>query len=193
MMSTSVKITVEEFEAMAARGDFDPIEEHNVELIRGEIVPRFGDNPRIHMNPPHADAVIELNEWSHKVAPRAQIRVAVGAAVRIPDLDSEPLPDLAWLVRKDYSKIHPSPEDVCLLIEVCDSSLRKDRGPKLELYAEAGIRDYWIVNIQGRRVDVYRDPAGLIFRDITAYLPGQEIRPLAFPDVSLAVSRLFPE
>ena len=192
-MSISVKVTVEQFEAMIDRGDFDPIEEHHVELIRGEIVPRFGDDPRIPMNPPHANSVNELIEWSFDVAPRDIVRVSAQAAVRIPALDSEPQPDLAWLVRKDYSKIHPAPEDVFLLVEVSDSSLRKDRGPKLELYAEASIREYWIVNVQSRCVDVYRDPEGLIFRSITTYIPGQEIHPLAFPDVSLPVSRLFPD
>ena len=45
-MSTSVKITVEQYEAMIRRGDFDPREEHHVELIRGEIVPKYGDDPR---------------------------------------------------------------------------------------------------------------------------------------------------
>jgi Uma2 family endonuclease len=192
-MSTSVKITVEQYEAMIDRGEFDPIEEHHVELIRGEIVPRFWDDSRIPMNPPHANSVNELTEWSFEVAPRALVRVSVQAAVRIPWLDSEPQPDLAWLARKDYSKIHPGPEDVFLLIEASDSSLHKDRGPKLELYAEANIPEYWIVNIQNRCVDVYRDPQGLIFRTITTYTPGQEIHPLAFPGVSLPVSRLFPE
>ena len=192
-MSTSVKITVEQYEAMIDRGDFDPLEEHHVELIRGEIVPRFGDDPRIPRNPRHANSVNELNEWSFEVAPRAMVRLSVQASVRIPWLDSEPQPDLAWLARKDYSKIPPSPDDVFLLIEASDSSLRKDRGPKLELYAEANIREYWIVNIQNRCVDVYRDPQGLIFGSITTYTSGQEIHPLAFPEVSLPVSRLFPE
>jgi Uma2 family endonuclease len=178
---------------MIDRGDFDPIEEHHVELIRGEIVPRFGDDPRTPMNPPHANTSNELIEWSFEVAPRQLVRVSAQASVRIPWLDSEPLPDLAWLVRKDYSRVHPSPDDVLLLIEVSDSSLRKDRGPKLELYAEANIREYWIVNVQGRCVDVYRDPQGLIFGSIETYTVGEEIHPLAFPDVSLPVSRLFPE
>ncbi len=192
-MSTSVKITVEQYEAMIDRGDFDPIEEHHVELIRGEIVPRFGDDPRTPMNPPHVDTVNELNEWSFEVAPRDEVRVSVQGSVRIPAFDSEPQPDLAWLVRRRYSKIHPLPEDVFLLIEVSDSSLRKDRGPKLELYAEAGIREYWIVNVRAQTVDVYRDPEGLIYRDVLTYALGQQIHPLAFPDVSLAVSRPFPE
>jgi Uma2 family endonuclease len=193
MMSTSVKITVEEFEAMAARGDFDPSEEHHVELIRGEIVPRFGDDPKTPMNPTHVDILIELNEWSVDTAPRPEVRVSIQGSVRIPALDSEPQPAVAWLVRKSYFQVLPSPEDVFLLIEVSDSSLRKDRGPKLELYAEACIRDYWIVDIRRRCVMVHREPDGLSFREITTYQQGQVIHLLAFPDVALSVSRLFPE
>ena len=192
-MSTSVKITVEQYEAMIDRGEFDPLEEHHVELIRGEIVPRFGDDPRIPMNPPHASKVDYAMEWSFESAPRELVRIRVQGSVSIPALDSVPQPDILWLARKDYSKSHPVPDDVFLLIEVSDSSIGKDRGPKLELYAEANIREYWIVNIQGRCVDVYRDPSGLIFRSVTTYIPGQEIHPLAFPDVSLEVSRLFPD
>jgi Uma2 family endonuclease len=192
-MSTALKITVEQYEAMVDRGDFDPVEEHHVELIRGEIVPRFGDDPGTPMNPPHAHLTNELLEWSFETAPRAVVRVSSQASIRIPGLDSEPQPDVAWLVRKDYARVHPAPEDVFLLIEVSDTSLGKDRGTKLELYAEAKIRDYWIINIQNRSVDVYRDPQGSSFQILTTFKPGQEVHPLAFPEVSLAVSRLFPD
>jgi Uma2 family endonuclease len=192
-MNTSLKITVEQYEAMVDRGDFDPVEEHHVELIRGEIVPRFGDDPRTPMNPPHAHINNELLEWSFETAPRAEVRVSSQASIRIPGLDSEPQPDVAWLVRKDYSRVHPAPDDVFLLIEVSDSSLGKDRGTKLELYAEAIIRDYWIINIQNRSVDVYRNPQGSSFQYLATSKTGQEVHPLAFPELSLAVSRLFPD
>ncbi len=190
-MSTSLKITVEQYEAMVDRGEFDPIEEHHVELIRGEIVPRFGDDPGTPMNPPHAHMTNELLEWSFEVAPRPEVRVSSQASVRIPWLDSEPQPDIAWLIRKDYSRVHPAPDDVFLIIEVADSSLRKDRGSKVELYAEANIKEYWVVNIQNRCIDVYRDPEGSRFRNITTYTSGQAIHPLAFPDISLPVTRQF--
>src|SRR6185312_16587175 len=90
MMSTPVKITVEQYEAMIDRGEFDPLEEHHVELIRGEIVPRFGDDPRIPMNPPHASRVDHVTEWSFEVAPRELVRIRVQGAVSISDLDSVP-------------------------------------------------------------------------------------------------------
>ncbi len=190
-MSTSVKITVEQFQAMTARGDFEPREEHHVELIRGEIVPRFSDDPRTPMNPPHAFAVDVLGEWSYEVAPRQAVRIRIEGSIEIAALDSIPLPDLAWLVRKDYSKQHPTPDDVFLLIEVSDTSLAKDRGPKLELYAEAKIREYWIVDVRRRSVDVYRDPESLTFRSLTTYHSGQEIRLVAFPEIVLPVARIF--
>jgi hypothetical protein len=195
MMSTSVNLTIEQFLAMAARGDLDSdsIEENHVELIRGKIALRYGDDPKTHRTPLLDMLVGEAMEWSFDVYNRDLARIRVQGAISIPALDSVPIQDIVWAVPKRYNKVHPSPEDVFLLIEVVDSSVRKAQGPRLELYAEAGIRDYWIVNFRGRCIEVYREPQGVNFRSIETYTPGQEIHPLAFPDVALAVSRLFPE
>jgi Uma2 family endonuclease len=102
-----------------------------------------------------------------------------------------PEPDLAWAIRRDYSNRRPEPQDVLLVIEVSDSSLSYDRKTKAALYAEAGIADYWIVNVAARRVEVFRDPSGNRYESIVAYGPGEPVRPLAFPGLSLSVSRLF--
>jgi Uma2 family endonuclease len=107
-------------------------------------------------------------------------------------LDSEPEPDLVWVKEKDYSTQNPLPEDVLLVIEVADTSLAKDRGIKAKLYAEAGIQDYWIVNILERTIEVRRDPQGSSYRSVEVYRAGQDVRPLAFPNVVLPVSTLFP-
>lgn len=192
-MSTSVKITVVPFDAMTARGEFDPVEENHVTLIRGEIVPRFGDDPRSPMNPPHAHAANELLESSFEVAPRPLVRVSSQASIRMPGLESQPQPDLAWLARKNDSRDHPTPEDVALIIEVSDSSLRRDRGTELALSAEAGIREYWVVDLRGRCLVVHREPRNQTSLQIITYRPGEEARPLAFPDVALPVARLFSE
>jgi Uma2 family endonuclease len=75
---------------------------------------------------------------------------------------SEPEPDVA-VVRgsdDDYSDHHPGPEDVPLLVEVADTSLRRDRGFKKAIYAKARIAVYWIVNLIDRRVEVYTQPTG---------------------------------
>jgi Uma2 family endonuclease len=185
-MSTSTRITMAQYDEMIRAGLFEPREEHRVELLYGEIVPM---SP---INPPHNFAVMEMTEWSYEVVPRAAARISVQGAVGIAALDSEPQPDVVWLRRKDYSVTHPTPDDVLLVIEVSDSSLPKDRGLKARLYAEAGFSDYWIVNIPERCVEVRRDPHGTAYRSVVTFRAGQEVRPLAFPDVSLPVARVFP-
>jgi len=192
-MSVGTRITVEQYQAMTARGDFEPREEYRVELIRGEIVPRFSDDPRTPMTPPHAYTTDLLAEWSFEVTSRNLVRLRVQSDISLPALDSQPLPDIAWLVHRDYSVQHPTALDVLLIIEVADTSTHKDRGPKSEVYAEAGIREYWIADIPGRRIEVRRDPVGLGYRSVSFHVPGQDVRPLAFPDIVLPVLRIFPQ
>ena len=192
-MSVSTRITAEQYAAMTDRGDFLPREHHRVELIRGELVPKFGDDPGTPMNPPHASAVRILSRWSYEVLPPEVGEVSVQCSILLAGLDSVPDPDITWLAPKDYARALPTPDDVLLLIEVADWSLAKDRGLKLELYAEAGVRDYWIANVRERCVEVYRDPLGTAYRDVSTYRAGQEVRPLAFPEIALPVSRIFPD
>lgn len=184
-MSTSTRITMEQYDEMIRQGRFEPREEHHVELIYGEITP---------MSPigaTHHEIVMDLNEWSFEVLPRAAARISVQGPIGIPALDSEPEPDILWTRRRKYNAAHPRPTDVLLVIEVSDSSLDKDRGLKARLYAEAGIADYGIVNIPERCVEVHREPRGSAYGSIAAFRPGQEVRPLSFPDVVLPVQRLF--
>lgn len=112
-------------------------------------------------------------------------------SIGIPSLESVPQPDLAWVRAKRYSRSRPRTEDVLLLVEVADSSLAKDRGEKLALYAAADIRDYWIVNIPDRCVEVHRRPQGDAYRSVRVFGAGQQINPLGFPKAVLKVSLLF--
>ncbi len=185
-MSTSTKITMAQYDEMIRQGVFEPGEEHRVELIYGEIIPM---RP---INAPHTYLVGLMTEWSFDVLPRKQVFVSPQGAIIIPSLDSEPQPDLVWARRRNYRTQLPSSTDILLLVEVSDRSLSKDRGLKARLYAEAGIIDYWIVNINGQRVEVRRDPDGSTYRSIETFHAGQEVHPLAFPDVSLPVESIFP-
>jgi Uma2 family endonuclease len=178
---------------MIRLGLFDPPEEHRVELLFGEIVPVYGNSPMSPINPPHDYTLDRLNEWSFEVLPRGAVWVRIQGSIGIPGLESIPQPDLVWLAREEYARRRPAPKDILLIVEVSDTTLRKDRGMKARLYAEAGIRDYWIVNIKERSIEVRREPSGSKFRKVTKFQIGQEVHPLAFPEVSLAVSRLFPE
>jgi Uma2 family endonuclease len=90
-------------------------------------------------------------------------------------------------------KSAPLAEDVLLVIEVADSTLSRDRNKKGKIYASAGIADYWIVNIRNRCLEIRRDPCDGSYHSIETIHPGQQASPLAFPEVALDVTRLFPD
>ena len=185
-MSISTRIKMSQYDEMIREGRFEPREEHRVELIYGEILPM---SP---INAPHNYLVGLLLEWSFEVLPRKQVFVNSQGPIGIPEFDSEPQPDLVWARRRNYRSELPSTADILLVVEVSDRSLSKDRGLKARLYAEAGIADYWIVNINGQCVEVQRDPDGSTYRSSESFHVGQEVHPLAFPDVSLPVELIFP-
>ena len=184
-MSTGVRITIAEYDRMISAGEFEPQEEYHVELIHGEIREM---NP---INPPHAEALNYLMYWSIDNSPRDQVRVRNQESLGLPELESVPQPDLFWVRKKNYSRQRPTNEDVFLVIEVSDNTLAYDRGEKAELYAEAGIQDYWIVNVIDRVVEVYRDPLGGRYRQIQSYGESDKVSPLAFPDLQLKVADLW--
>ena len=97
-----------------------------------------------------------------------------------------------WVKRRSYVRKHPEPSDVLLLIEVAESSLDADRGEKLELYAEALIAEYWIVNLVDQVIEVYRQPQGQSFQSCRVFRVGDTIAPLALPQALLPVEHLFP-
>ena len=106
---------------------------------------------------------------------------------------SELVPDIAILrYREDFYGIdHPGPGDVLLLIEVADSSLHYDRGEKQWRYVQAGIPEYWVVDIVGRRVFQYVDPEAAGYRTERIFGEDDVIDCAFAPDVSLLVSEIF--
>lgn len=143
--------TVSDYYKMAEAGILSP--DDRVELIGGEI---------LKMSPiksQHAGIVNELSELLI-LALFGRAIVTVQNPLRI-NKQSEPEPDIIVAkYRKDkYRDDHPKPEDVFLLIEVADSSLAFDRNVKTPLYAQAGIPEYWIVNLNDRQIEIFRQPA----------------------------------
>jgi Uma2 family endonuclease len=133
-----------------------------------------------------------LNAWSFSAAvPRDQVWVRAQNPVAFVDADSEHEPDIVWAKRRRYAAHLPTADDVLLLIEVADSSLAFDRGEKANLYATAGIPDYWIVNLVDRTVEVRRDPHEGNYRSVRSFGPASIIEPLAIPEARLSVDSLF--
>ena len=151
--------TIEEYYRIAAAGVLR--EDDRVELIEGEILQL---NP---IGPLHAGTVNHLVG----LLARAVGRLAV-VSVQNPlhtDVFGEPQPDLMLLRFRDddyYGKT-PTSDDVLLLVEVADSSLRVDRSVKLPLYAKHGIPEVWIVNLVDKLVEVCRDPGPDGYRSVT--------------------------
>ena len=146
------RFTVADYYRMAEAGIFN--EDSRVELIRGQIV----DMPPI--GAPHFAAVNRLNRLLGQAAGDRAI-VSVQNPVRLDD-GSEPEPDVALLKPRadDYATAIAGSDDVLLIVEVADTSLREDRVVKAPLYAEGGIPEYWIVNLLERLVEVHRQPEG---------------------------------
>jgi Uma2 family endonuclease len=108
--------------------------------------------------------------------------------------NSEPEPDIviARLRSDDYVNSHPSPEDIILVIEVADSTIKFDRDTKAPLYAAAGIGEYWIINLVDDRLEIYRQPEGNIYTSIEIVTPPRSIRLSQFPEILLNISDFFP-
>ena len=106
---------------------------------------------------------------------------------------SAPEPDIALVRWRPITESSLSfPPDVYLVIEIADSSLRYDSGPKLARYAAAGIPEVWIANLRAREVTSHASPADSEYTSVCIYQSGESIAPKAFPDVSLAVADFMP-
>jgi Uma2 family endonuclease len=160
-------------------------------LVEGEILEMAAPGP-LHMT---SQGLVE--NWLRTVFPDAQfwIRNQGGLALGI---NTDPLPDVAVVpgTPRSYAQ-HPS--TALLVIEIADSSLAFDTGDKASLYAAAGIEDYWVIDVNDRRLHVFRgptpDPArkyGHWYSQVTVLKPADTVAPLAAPGSSVAVGDLLP-
>jgi Uma2 family endonuclease len=179
---TRRRFTVAEYHRMGEAGIFPP--KDRLELIRGEI---------IHMAPigiRHSSCVARLN---HLLVRRLGERAVLWPQNPLTMLpDSEPQPDIMLLRYRDdfYRDALPAPADVALLIEVAETSLRFDRVVKGALYAEAGVREYWIVDLEAERVEVHREPADGRFQHVERVARDGRVVPTAFPDFVIRVAEI---
>ncbi len=161
-------------------------EDDRVELIEGEIIQM---SPIGHLHLVLVDILSNL--FAFRLHGRAIIRTQ--GSIEIPQL-SEPEPDIVVLRWRDdfYAGKHASAEDVLLIMEVADSSLRYDREVKGPLYADAGIPDYWLWDLNSRSVLVHREPDRGSYRSIATLRGDDALSPLAFPDLSITPDGTFP-
>jgi Uma2 family endonuclease len=177
------KITVEEYEVMYEAGVFKPDE--RLELINGEILKVAP------MNAPHISYVIRLSRiFTERLTKRAIVSTQLPIVI---NEESEPEPDISILRWRsdDYFSGKPKAQDVYAIIEVASTSLLYGRRIKVPLYARVGVPEVWIVNVQARELEVYRNPKGEDYAERQILQPTDRISLLAFPDVEIPLSEVF--
>jgi Uma2 family endonuclease len=157
-----------------------------VELIRGEVIQM---SP---INPPHNGTIHRANQYLVRVLGDRAI-VGVQGAVRLDDYD-EPQPDIYLLRPRDdfYTARHAGPDDILLIIEVADSSIEYDKTVKLALYAERGVPEYWISDLQSDCIIVYSDAEGSTYRTVRLVHRGEQLTPRLLPDCTIPAEALLP-
>jgi Uma2 family endonuclease len=174
---TRRRFTVHDYHRMGEAGILH--EDDRVELIEGEIVEMAA------IGTTHFTCVNALTRLLVRGVGDEAI-VSVQNPARL-DEHSEPQPDLTVLRVRDYRESLPMPEDVLLLIEVSDTTLRYDRGVKLPLYARAGVREVWIVDLVGETIERHTDPSGTGYRQFERSQRGEKIESAALPKLAFRV------
>ncbi len=177
---TIAKWSVNDYHRLIASGILN---ERQVELLAGEIVEMSPEGP---LHTVYGEGL--ANYLRRQLTEKAWIREARPITLS----DSEPEPDIAivklpWF---QYSEHHPYPNDIFWLIEISDSTLEKDLKEKQKIYGEAGILEYWVLDVKARKIIIFRQP------NPTGYTIRQEfnqgkIASLAFPEVEIPIDKVF--
>lgn len=171
--------TVREYNRMGEAGILT--EDDRVELIEGEIVEMSPIGKR------HAACVDRLNRLINRQSGES-VLVRVQSPIQLNDY-SEPQPDVALLRFRDdfYERQHPMPEDVLLVIEVSETTAEYDRQIKIPLYARAGIKEVWTVNLTEERIEIYAQPEGGAYQLLSQARRGEEISAHNVSGLTLAI------
>ena len=176
--------SVAEYHRMAEAGVFG--EDERVEFLDGQVVAMSPIGPR------HALTVDVLSRWFG--GPRDRWWARFQNPIDL-DARTEPNPDvvLARMPWRGYPHRHPGPEDIVLVIEVADSTLRRDLANKLPLYARNAVAEVWIVDLTVDRVMVHRDPdpTAQRYRSSFEVGPDGDLDIAGLPGITLPAGALF--
>ncbi|MEG3956589.1 Uma2 family endonuclease [Microcoleus sp. herbarium2] len=175
-------LTVQEYHRMAEMGILEADE--RVELLAGQIVKMAAKGTS------HGAALKRTVELLQNLL-WGLVLLSIQDPVRLNNF-SEPEPDIALLVRDPlyYEDRHPTPSEVYLIIEVADTKLRRDCGIKATIYAQSGIADYWVLDVNNRQLHVFREPSQDGYQSRVILGDDGSISPLQFPDISFMVREM---
>jgi Uma2 family endonuclease len=159
------------------------------ELIEGDLIEKMGQNP------PHASGIQLVFSWLVKILRPERVRVQLPIEVSAADRESSwPEPDVAVLGenKPDYRRRHPRGEELILVVEVADTTVQHDATTKRDLYARAGVPEYWVLDIGGRQLIVHRGAAQGRYERVQVLTERDTAALEAHPDVSIPVAEILP-
>ena len=171
--------TVDEVLAMQNAGVFENGEDF--ELIEGELILMQAKNN------PHELYKNRLVQAFFRLLP-ANVEAWVEPTLYLPPYNA-PDPDIMVFPR-GVSIEELKPEQVYLIIEVAEATLRKDLGIKASLYARFGLREYWVIDASTPRIVVHRQPEGDGWREVLEVGRDEPVSPLAFPEIVIRLADL---
>jgi Uma2 family endonuclease len=176
------RFRVEDYRKMTEVGILP--EESGWEVIDGYLIDKMSIGSR------HASIVKRLNKIFTNLVGNETI-ISVQDPIHIDDYN-EPEPDIAILKPREdfYAENHPLQQDILLLIEVSDSTIEYDREIKKTLYAEAGITEYWLVNLQENTIEVYSQPKNGNYRLVRILESGETIEATAVENLKLQIDEI---
>lgn len=176
--------TRDECAPLEASGIF---ERERLELVAGELISKMGKNR------PHVNAFMLMQYWLMDTFGRHFVNAEAPIDVAPADNPiNEPVPDLIVLNKEGDAIVsgNPQPQDVRLVVEISDSTLNFDRTVKARLYARAGIAEYWVLDVSGRRLFCHRDPVSGSYESVIIYEEHEVVNPLAAPEVDFCAARV---
>jgi Uma2 family endonuclease len=175
--------TVSDYRRMSEMGILIPDE--RTELINGQIVLKTSKEPS------HVLALRLLSRALDIALAEQPFFVRTQDPIQLNDW-SEPDLVIAQGTVLDYADHHPRSEEIELVVEVADSTLKQDCEIKDKLYAQAGIADYWVLDLKNRQLHVFRNPTPTGYTSHLILAEPNEIAPLSFPSLTLSLTAIFP-
>lgn len=174
-----LRFALADVDMMVARGLM--AENARVELIDGDLIEMASEGGA------HLDYKIALNRWFVRALPDAYV-LAPYATLRLSDHDA-PEPDL-YIFPAALRGGEARGADVLLVVELSDTTLAYDLRLKAALYAKWGVREYWVIDIVGRRIHVHRRPGLAGYGEVAVFGYADAVTPEALPELMLRLDDL---
>jgi Uma2 family endonuclease len=173
LLERRYRFTVQEFEFLCENGI---LQENQVELLDGFVLDTVITNLHYKWTLELHEQLLEALQEKAKVTRLTPIQLSKNTRLS---------PDFSIIPFHKYSSQIPNPQDLALVIEIGDTTLETDKGLSLERYAQAGIKEYWVIDAKCEKLEIYREPEGMEYRSKQTIDRDTKATMLEFPDVQL--------